>query len=138
MQESYLQNYTDQFISCLKAEARRSGVVDMMKWLNFLTTDIIGDLSFGESFGGLASGTFHPWLENMFNTLKAFTFIRETLHLPSFLVNGAMACVPKHMMEHHKASMDFGAAATQRRLQKGNGRPDFMSYILRHKDDEKG
>ncbi|KAH8894276.1 isotrichodermin C-15 hydroxylase [Thozetella sp. PMI_491] len=137
MQESYLQQHTDQLISRLRHEAHQSkGVVDFVKWVNLLTTDLIGDLSFGESFGGLNSGKLHPWLEDLFTTLKTFTFIREILRLPSFIVNFAMACIPKEMLEHRKEAVSFGAEAAHRRIARGSDKPDFMSYILKHEGDE--
>uniref|UniRef100_A0A8H7N1C1 Uncharacterized protein n=1 Tax=Bionectria ochroleuca TaxID=29856 RepID=A0A8H7N1C1_BIOOC len=140
LQESYLQRYTDQFVLCLRNEAKRSnGVVDVVKFVNFLTTDLIGDLSFGETFGGLDTGKVHPWLENLFTTLKTFTFMREILRLPSFIVGAAMACIPKAMREHRSAAVSFGAEAAKRRIERGSDKPDFMSYILRHQDEqEKG
>ena len=137
LQEDYLQQYSDQFVSCLGAEANRSnGTVDIKKWLEFLTTDLIGDLSFGETFGGLATGKVHPWLENIFMTLKAFTFMREVLRLPSFLVKAAMACIPREMLEHRGQASKFGAEAAKRRIARGSDKPDFMSYILNHEGDE--
>lgn len=38
------------------ADAKNGGLVDVMKWWKFLATDIIGQLSFGESFGQIESG----------------------------------------------------------------------------------
>ncbi|KAH9434808.1 hypothetical protein MCOR02_003771 [Pyricularia oryzae] len=140
MQESFIQQHTDRYIKCLARAAQEAdGVVDVVKWVNFLTTDLIGDLSFGETFGGLASGRLHPWLESVFTTLKTFTFIREFLRLPSWATRLAVACIPKHMLEHQRSAVAFGADAARARIERGSGKPDFMHYILRHeKDDEKG
>lgn len=107
-----------------------------MKWVNFLTTDLIGDLSFGESFGGLDEGKPHPWLENIFTTLKTFTFMREIIRLPRPFVNAAMACIPKSMIKHRKEALSFGAEAAARRMALGTDRPYFMSHILKGKWDK--
>lgn len=132
--------YTKQLVTCLRDEAaRHNGVVDLMKWVNFLTTDVIGDLSFGEPFGGLDTGKLHPWLETLFTTLKTFSMIREILRLPAPVIKAAMACIPKKMIEHQKGAVVFGAQAAQRRMERTTDRPDFMSYILRHNgEDGKG
>lgn len=133
----YLQQYTQKFVRCVEDEVKaHNGVVDIMKWVNFLTTDLIGDLSFGENFGGLDNGNLHPWLQNIFTTLKTFTFMREIIRLPPFIVNAAMACIPKSMVEHRKKALSFGAEAAARRMALETDRPDFMSYILMHKLDE--
>ncbi|TLD10708.1 hypothetical protein PgNI_06547 [Pyricularia grisea] len=140
MQESFIQQHTDRYIRSLEREAQEAdGVVDIVKWVNFLTTDLIGDLSFGEAFGGLESGRLHPWLESVFTTLKVFTFIREFLRLPAWATKLAVACIPKQMLEHQRSAVAFGAEAAKKRIERGSDKPDFMHYILRHeKDDEKG
>ncbi|KAI3325720.1 isotrichodermin C-15 hydroxylase [Xylariaceae sp. AK1471] len=137
LQEPYLLKYTKQFVTRLRDEAsRNNGVVDIMQWVNFLTTDVIGDLSFGISFGGLDTGKLHPWLETLFTTIKTFTFIREILRLPAPIIKATMACIPKSMIEHYKGSIVFGAQAAQRRMSQTTDRPDFMSYMLKHNEDE--
>ncbi|KAI1819802.1 cytochrome P450 [Xylaria intraflava] len=57
MSESSLKNYLPQIdfkvslaMERMKEEFETRGVVDIYKWFFFMTTDIIGDLSFGESF----------------------------------------------------------------------------------------
>jgi cytochrome P450 len=48
-----------------EAVARNNGcaVVDFTDWFNWLTFDISGALSFGETFGSVAAGRAHPWVE---------------------------------------------------------------------------
>ncbi|KAI1841320.1 hypothetical protein JX265_007920 [Neoarthrinium moseri] len=140
LQERYLQHYVEKFVSCLHQQIKaENGAVDMVKWVNFLTTDIIGDLAFGESFGGLDSGELHPWLDVMFTTLKTFTFMREILRLPSWMIKAAMWCIPKELMEHQQSAVAFGAEAAKRRMAIETDRSDLMSYILKHDGkDEKG
>ncbi|KAI0975219.1 isotrichodermin C-15 hydroxylase [Xylaria arbuscula] len=136
LQEQYLQRYTKLFVKRLRdTSSRNGGIVDIAKWVNFLTTDVIGDLSFGESFGGLDAGKLHPWLDTLFTTLKTFTFIREILRLPSPIIKAALACIPQKMMDHQKAAVAFGAEAVRRRLAQDTDRPDFMSYMVKHNSD---
>jgi hypothetical protein len=48
-QEPLLQDYVDQFINRLKEKTSAdSEAVDMVKWYNWTTFDIIADLVFGE------------------------------------------------------------------------------------------
>jgi cytochrome P450 len=44
------------------AAGQGQAVVDMSDWLNFLTFDISGELSFGESFDCTKDGHAHPWV----------------------------------------------------------------------------
>ncbi|KAJ8124646.1 hypothetical protein O1611_g8994 [Lasiodiplodia mahajangana] len=136
LQETYLQDHTRKFINRLRDEAsRKNGIIDLAKWVNFLTTDVIGDLSFGESFGGLDTGKLHPWLDTLFTTLKTFTFIREILRLPPPIIKASLACIPRAMREHQQGAVAFGAEAARRRMAQKTDRPDFMSYMMRHNDD---
>lgn len=41
-------------------EMEKRGIVDVYKWFVFMTADVIGDLSFGESFHMLESGKVSP------------------------------------------------------------------------------
>ncbi|KAF4811986.1 Cytochrome P450 monooxygenase aclL [Colletotrichum tropicale] len=127
------------FISRLHETASQPGgnVISITRWLNLLTTDIIGELTFAESFEGLAKHRLHPWLESVFLTLKAFTFIRELTRLPPLFLRLATACIPTKMLEHQRSAVAFGAKAARRRMGLGTERPDFMSYILRQTGEQR-
>lgn len=44
--------------------ARLGGtVIDIAKWCNFLTFDMVGELALGESYKCLETATYHPWVE---------------------------------------------------------------------------
>lgn len=70
-QESIVQSFVDMFICRLHEYASTGEAFDIVRWYNFLTIDIIGDLSFGESFGCLENGDFHFWITLIFNAVKA-------------------------------------------------------------------
>ena len=53
-QAPLLERYVDLMMTRLGELARQSGgsaEVDMVEWLNFVTFDVSGEMSFGESFG---------------------------------------------------------------------------------------
>ncbi|KAL4815069.1 cytochrome P450 [Aspergillus spinulosporus] len=60
-QESLIQGYIDKLVSQLQASANTHRSVDLVTWYRLTTFDIIGDLAFGEHFGGLDRGRYHPW-----------------------------------------------------------------------------
>ena len=63
---SILENLVGLMIQQFKRAANNadgSTVLDIVDWLNWLTFDISGALSFGESFGSIESGRAHPWVE---------------------------------------------------------------------------
>lgn len=57
-QEYIIMKYVDLLMQRLH-ENSENGPVDMAKWFNFATFDIIGDLTFGESFGCLEKSELH-------------------------------------------------------------------------------
>lgn len=52
-----MMRYFDLLIQRLHENADKP--VDLVKWYNFTTFDIIGDLTFGESFDCLETSTLH-------------------------------------------------------------------------------
>ena len=54
-QEDLVHKYVNLLISQLRK--RNGSEVDAVKWYNYTTFDVIGELSFGESFGCLEAGT---------------------------------------------------------------------------------
>jgi hypothetical protein len=129
LQEPYVQKYVDLFISRLDGEvcSTRKGVINAVRWFNYLTTDIIGELAFGESFGGL---------ENLFWSLKTFAFFRELSRYPVVIAYAIISfMVPRRQLVHQRNAIVFGAKQARERMKRGTERPDFMSYILQHNDE---
>ena len=92
---SQQEDLIHHFIDLLIRQIGQHGVnepIDMVKWYNLTTFDIIGELAFGESFGGLESGILysllcdvrlidigipHFWQETIFGSVHAQTFLRS-------------------------------------------------------------
>lgn len=108
----------------------------MVSWFNYVTTDIIGDLAFGESFGGLENNEMHPWLANLFETVKIHSFSRELSRYPKWVayIIRMLISSKKQQVQSDKA-VEFGAKQAQKRMKRGTERTDFMSYLLRHTDE---
>ena len=58
-QENIIQSFVDKLTRNFHGFAERQEIFDIVKWYNFITFDVIGDLSFGESFGYLDRGDIH-------------------------------------------------------------------------------
>lgn len=54
--EPFIMRKVDLCIEKMGAEMDQRGAVDVFKWFMFLATDVIGELSFGESFQMLEKG----------------------------------------------------------------------------------
>jgi cytochrome P450 len=55
-----------------------SAVLNIVDWLNWLTFDVSGALSFGESFESIKSGRAHPWVEISCNFGRGIALMAST------------------------------------------------------------
>lgn len=140
-QEPLMTKYFNLLVGKLhEKSATNNGVVDIMSYYNFVTFDIIGDLTFGESFGALAQGKNHDWVAAIFAGLKFNRYLRLGKAFPIFeLPLRLFKTIPavKRVMTKHK---QFTIDKTMRRLEMQTDRTDFMWYITRnnHQDKEQG
>jgi hypothetical protein len=111
------------------------GNVDMTRWINCLTVDLIGDLAFSEDFGSLDAGDLRPQLQTLSVSIKQFTFLKEFLRLPWLIAKMMTAGLSAVMMWHSVAVNDIGAdVLAKRRTRSEQAGPDFTSYMLRQVD----
>jgi len=81
-QEPLIKQYVDLLISRLHENAK-NGAQDMVSWYYFVTFDIIGDLTLGESFGCLEESALHPWVSILFGYLKISAYLGAVTNFPS-------------------------------------------------------
>lgn len=75
-QEPLIADMIDDFVEKVgKPINSDTDGVDMDKWLNLITFDIIGELAFGKTFGGVKTGEKHPWVVNVLRSLQAGSFV---------------------------------------------------------------
>jgi cytochrome P450 len=134
-----MKDYTEQFIDGLIKYSSQSPdhSIDIGRWYNLATFDLIGDLAFGEPFGCLRTGILHPWIEVLFGMFKIIAFVSEARKYPPF---GPLLLlfIPKSVrntLQHHK---ELATEKVERRMAIETDRPDFMTYILKQKDAESG
>jgi cytochrome P450 len=128
-QEGIIQHYIDLLFRRMKTKAAEGEVVDIVRWYNFTTFDIIGDLAFGESFGCLATGNMHPWVANIFDNLKQNTFLinaRRFLWRVDELIQAFVPSAVAAMKKHN----DYTSSQVEKRLRLSQPRPDFMESML--------
>ncbi|KAK6077404.1 cytochrome P450 [Seiridium cupressi] len=136
-QEDIMKNYVDILITKLTDLATSGEIIDMVKWYNFTTFDLVGDLAFGEPFGCLENSDYHPWVSMIFGTVRYGVYDQVFMRHPviKFL---ASLIIPSKLVQNLHEHDKLSNATAMRRINTGNTeREDFMSYILRH-NDEKG
>jgi len=138
-QQPVLEAYVSKLINKLREQVNSptQGDVDLVKWFNWMTFDIIGDFSFGESFNCLENQDNHPWLDTVFGNLKVITFIGLTRR---FYIFRKMLpyLIPKRAKEQTKIHFAYLDEKITKRIELGTDRPDFITPMLKHNVKGKG
>jgi cytochrome P450 len=136
-QEHILNSYLNLLISKLAMEAEPGRVANMVQWYNFTTFDIIGDLAFGEPFGCLEGGVYHPWVAKLFDGFRLAVFNQAIRRLP-IAAPLLRQFIPRKLIASQIDHLRLSFEKAKKRLESGKtDRDDFMTYILRY-NDEKG
>ena len=137
-QQPIVVSYIDNLIKRLGEQShdQNRGEVDLVKWYNWMTFDVIGDLSFGQSFKCLETQTNHPWVETIFGNLKAICLMGacNRFAIPRYILPFLIPKRITHMINDHWAAT---TANVERRLSLGTGRSDFMSPIVEQNKRDK-
>ncbi|ORY03036.1 cytochrome P450 [Clohesyomyces aquaticus] len=134
-QSPLIEGHIQGFMSQLKSRSGKP--IDLVEWLNFLTFDISGDLSFGESFDCVKNGKAHTWVEiaNGFGrglaiiaTVNLYPPLNKTLHY----------LLPKKLMQRQMDHREISAAKAEKRLAMDTDRPDFVTPVKKFNEKRAG
>ena len=138
-QESLVMGHINLLIQRLKAQIQGpvKGEVDLVRWYNFTTFDIIGDLAISQPFGSLESGDYHVWIFNLFKGVKYLSVLEIGTVYP--IIGAVFSCVhtffPK-FGESQEKHREYTEMASQTRLTTKTEKKDFVSYIPRDKESK--
>lgn len=138
-QEPILKKYVEKLIARLEHEATSEVPVDMVKWYNLTTFDLIGDLAFGQSFGGLENSQYHFWVSTIFDSVRAIQFVKVKDVYP-MLFQFIKPFISRDLASARQRQQDYSKAVVQKRL--ANPEPtdlvDFMDSMVRHRGEKDG
>ncbi|KAL9012057.1 MAG: hypothetical protein Q9173_003152, partial [Seirophora scorigena] len=136
-QEGIIQSYVDLLVRRLHEQVRgdAKGKVDMVRWYNYTTFDVIADLTFGESFHCLRDKDYHPWVPMAFQTVKSFGIISIKRYFP-FWAKVLKLFETQAALNFRREFFAFVDKKIATRLSMEMTRPDFMSFIMRHQDEK--
>ncbi|KAF2763809.1 cytochrome P450 monooxygenase-like protein [Teratosphaeria nubilosa] len=129
-QEPLIQGVVDELIAKLAAFDAQG--TDMVMWFNLATFDIIGSLAFGETFGGVASGTQHPWIATVIKSLSKGALGDCAKRFPALakVVMFVLAKPIDKLLAETRAHERNSKELVQRRIARKTERKDFMTNIL--------
>ncbi|KAK4238426.1 cytochrome P450 [Achaetomium macrosporum] len=134
-QERILDSYAMSLVEALRTKC--SEPVDLTKWFNFTTFDVIGHLAFAESFNCLSSSQYHPWVSMIFSTARFinWTHILGRLVSPDS-VRSLLWLIPKRFVREHQTTRQLTQGKLMRRKERQPDYVDFMTHML--KGEEQG
>ncbi|KAL7943651.1 cytochrome P450 [Trichoderma barbatum] len=136
-QEPIIREYVDQLMESLeKNGANGTQQIDMVRWFNYATFDIIGDLSFGESFGCLQSSTYDPWVQLIFSSVKNMVYMSALKHLKIIPKCFMRFLMPKGLSTKYAENQNLSAMKVKKRLETGSNRPDFITSMTAKRNGE--
>ncbi|KAI0400811.1 cytochrome P450 monooxygenase-like protein [Xylaria palmicola] len=130
-QEEVVQKYIKAFVQQLSRLGENGKkALNMSETFNWLTFDVIGDLSFGEPFGSVENGKSHVWINVLLDSVVGAqtTFIRKRRSPLGFILPYLL---PKGTGASLKTHREFSREQSRKRIQMGDtGRADFFSHML--------
>ncbi|KAF1976980.1 cytochrome P450 [Bimuria novae-zelandiae CBS 107.79] len=135
-QESLIRVYLDLLIKRLSESAKSGLPVDMTKWYQLTTFDLIADLTFGKSLGGLESGESNKWTQMIDTMLKLTPMLLLITSFP-ILARIFTFIFGRKMEEARKKHFEYAASLAMGRIRgkEQADRGDFMDYILRSRGE---
>ncbi|KAI0528166.1 cytochrome protein [Xylaria bambusicola] len=137
MQEPLISVYVNLLIKRLREKSELREPVDMVRWYNFTTFDLIADLAYGTSLQGLEKGKSNAWLDNIGNLIKLLPILAFTGMFP--LVGSALKFLAGPQIRNaEKKHADFTYKMTIDRIynKAQPDRGDFMDFMLRSRGED--
>lgn len=134
-QQPLIKGYVDLLIRRLYENCGEgTKPLDMAKWYNCTTFDVIGDLAFGESFGCLDNSEYHPWVKKIFQLASVGVLMQTASHFP-IMKKIVLKMIPKKALQEREEHLALTRAKLQRRMDSSKERPDLVEGLLRKKEE---
>jgi len=131
-QEPLMKTYVDLLVSIMREDAAAHRSVDIVRYFNFLTFDLIGDLAFASPFGALRERREHPWMKVFFRGVRIATIVLQFLAIPGFGL--LLALFSRPLIQMQMVQFRYTQDKVTERLEQGSDRPDFMGAMLRNNE----
>ncbi|KAM4067578.1 cytochrome p450 [Hirsutella rhossiliensis] len=127
-QEKIVSDKIDQFVEIIgvKGSAESDGI-NLTKWYEMVSFDILGEMAFGESFYSLEAGKPHFWSDLVEEHLYFITLL-DNLSRIGALAKAARFLIPSNLLVRNKNSQ-YSRAKVERILAMKTTRKDFISLL---------
>ncbi|KAJ4316652.1 hypothetical protein N0V94_005333 [Neodidymelliopsis sp. IMI 364377] len=133
-QEPIIKSYIDLLIERLHDVSLKNCPegTDMVRWYNdkFTTFDIIGHLTFAESFGCLQNSDYHLWVEYMFAVIKFNSMMTALQRVQRHVAGLIQNMIPERVRTMRLNLYVMTKNLVQRRHATETAYTDFMTHLL--------
>ena len=133
-QQPLINEFIDLFLQRLREHGQNgTRPINMTKWYEWTTFDIVRNLAFGESFGCLKTSKSHPWVDILFTSMKSIPMMQAVIDFPFFWAMKPILLalfMPRAVVKSRLASIEFSRQALKRRLELEISRPDFVEAMV--------
>ncbi|KAF2665384.1 cytochrome P450 ClCP1 [Microthyrium microscopicum] len=134
-QQPLIRGYVNSLIKGLH-ERGSEGAQDLTQWFNWTSFDVIGALTFGESFGCLENQKLHPWVKAIFDAAKN---IAMTAAIRQVGLGGLIKyLVPKKAQQGRVLHQKFSEDKVRARMALGTDQGDFLDSVLEKNGKDTG
>ena len=136
--EQLVTKYVNLLMEKLHKQSQQSAERDsreplnIAKWFNWTSFDIIGEMTFGESFGCLDSTSYHPWISIIFKHLKVGGWIRAIKYLD---LDRSTLPVLRSTTGVRKRLFGLIQDKLDRRIELGADHQDLMEGLLKGREE---
>lgn len=126
-QESIVHSHVALLIAKLQKHAAAKTPIDIVRWLNFTTFDVTGDLTLDASFGSLENEHFTSWVATLFKMVKFANALCVLRQYP--IIGVPLMSVLKYVPALARARYThahFVRDKVERRLSSTSRRNDFL------------
>jgi cytochrome P450 len=128
-QEQILKGYAKLLVKQLAKASEQHEFIDIVRFYNYTTFDIMADLTFGEPLGLLQESKYIPWIAALFGSMKLLTVAGVVKRWP--LLDGLLQrYMPKHLKEKRRQHLLFSSERVDKRMQKKTDHPDSKFHMI--------
>ncbi|PGG97499.1 hypothetical protein AJ79_09169 [Helicocarpus griseus UAMH5409] len=129
-QESIVNACVDNFVKKIgEQEKSRNGGLNMTKWFEMISFDILGEMAFGESFHAVDQGKPHFWSELIVKHLFFITVLDNLRRYPLFVTLGKMF-LPFATVSVRNKHSGYSRKQVEHRLSNKSARKDFLTNLV--------
>ncbi|KAF3927103.1 hypothetical protein AA313_de0207183 [Arthrobotrys entomopaga] len=138
--EPVIRKYVDMCAEKINREVEAGGRPDLMRWLQFMTTDIIAEISYGKSFDMLEKETVNPIVQDLLAIMliggirAEFPFLKTVQKIMSYIphptIQWFVNCNQRVSDYGDQALSALRSEVQSSKDKNGNPRPSLMNKLL--------